>query len=826
MNKKLSYCFRQDIVFSPTQNESDRGKSYLVTDPISGETFEFGEEEFFLCQSLDGTATPDLILAKFNARFGQSLTEEYLQSFIAQIDELGLLESCEYQPENNLLAAENDSIERELAEVTQEETDIVTKTNNSDLQWCFFNPGSSFNFLALNLKYFRSFFVFLCWSLIPGVPIALYSYFNNQFIIWQDISLLKEPTSYLSSFLFNLLLLNLSSRIVQGTVCAFYGLKIKEFGLRLRLGVLPLFYIDKSEVKDLDRAKKLWIYGTPLLLRLLLFVFGIFIWHLVRGTGNELGIFAISLAQAGLFSCLIIGSPFLPADGYRWWVTYLNLPASSLRQALQIGIMTLTNQPLPTSISTKKKFIFLIYGFVLFFIWGLLLFKLSSSTLVGIAESFPDVLGRGTFFILWGLFFLMLLRWLGSKLFKGEKRKAIETKKNLLVEDLADNNKKSNLQKCLKLFFLFVLGIIMVLPVPYNPGGQIELLSSQKQKIQAPITGKIVRVLHNGGDSKVLAAETVIAKIVSTEIENNIATLQEQIKEQIANIQTQKAITDKLLAEPRKEEVEIARAKVRVAQQEVEIARRQLTAAIVSARYSQETVKRLESLYDSGAVALQLIEEAKRQAELDKISIEEKSQNLSAKQKQVEATEADLQLILSGSSPEDIEASLQQLEAARAELRRLQQELKYAQNTQKTSDLVMPFQGILLDSQLNDKIGSYLNLGETFATVQKDTKPLAELELPEYEAPEIYIETPAVIKLLAYPSEPISGKVISIEPATSEEIYGGVFKVLIKLEDSNKILKSGMTGYGKIYLGEKPVIVLLTRPIVRFVQIELWSWLP
>jgi hypothetical protein len=35
-----------------------------------------------------------------------------------------------------------------------------------------------------------------------------------------------------------------------------------------------------------------------------------------------------------------------------------------------------------------------------------------------------------------------------------------------------------------------------------------------------------------------------------------------------------------------------------------------------------------------------------------------------------------------------------------------------------------------------------------------------------------------------------------------------------------------MSGYGKIDAGKKPVIILLTRPLIRFVQIELWSWLP
>ena len=110
--------------------------------------------------------------------------------------------------------------------------------------------------------------------------------------------------------------------------------------------------------------------------------------------------------------------------------------------------------------------------------------------------------------------------------------------------------------------------------------------------------------------------------------------------------------------------------------------------------------------------------------------------------------------------------------------------------------------------------------------MQNDQVAIAELELPEYDSGELSAGSAATVKLLAFPNMPIEGEIFAIEPTTSEELYGPILKLLIRIDNRDQYLKAGMTGYAKVEAGEKPLFVLLTRPIVRFVQIELWSWLP
>ncbi|MEA3276116.1 MAG: hypothetical protein U9Q81_12655, partial [Pseudomonadota bacterium] len=103
---------------------------------------------------------------------------------------------------------------------------------------------------------------------------------------------------------------------------------------------------------------------------------------------------------------------------------------------------------------------------------------------------------------------------------------------------------------------------------------------------------------------------------------------------------------------------------------------------------------------------------------------------------------------------------------------------------------------------------------------------MVEMILPEYDVGELQVGSSAEIKLMAYPTHPMHGEVVAIEPAGSETLFGHAFRVVIQLSDVENLLKTGMSGYGKVEVGSKPLFVLLTRPLVRFAQIEMWSWIP
>ncbi len=885
--------FRQDLLVKKIKNKGDERESYLIKDKTSGEQFEFGAEEFFLCESLDGKLEPDQIIDRFHKHFGFSITQEDFDNFLSQIEDLGLLEDdrepeiLTITPEEPEILAAPDFVSSEVEPPTvakPEEIDTDDEeTPGKNAGISFFNPEPLFNSVASFLQPIKIFSSLFLWALIPLVVIACFTWMKNQFIIQQNLTLMTQPLSFIGSLCLHLLIVNLFTKIVRGVIATIYGAKVKDWGLFLRWGIMPRFYTRTLGLTQLNRKQLLWVYGSPLIFRLYLFVFGTFLWYWNSGSANSLTIWGIIFANLGLLSFLHAALPIRPnAPGSRLLCICLNKPPNYPKKLLKRtvkSVVTIVRNPSQGSSLSRSEIIFLLVGLLIAAVFALVITRLLLRLAVGLSSTIPNLMGRATPYVIVSLLLLVLFSSLRSRFANTiSKRKQGKNKAQVNENTIASENTytQDNLQLVinedgvpilqpkytawwqrllnLKILIIFTLIFVLALPFPYSPGGELQLLPPQEQLIQAPISGQVKRVFFNGGDGNLIQQGTVIAQMVSGDIENEILTLKEQIQEKKAQQEKEQANLNLLLAGPKSEavavaqaqiavatqEVEIVRKRVEVAQQEVKAASQKLESAKVSARYSAQEAERLEGLYQQGAFALQRVEDARKEAETDRIaiaqmgsnlaarqkSLEETQQSLSARQKDLAQAQANFNLVASGASSQEIEAARQEVAAATAEVRKYQQQLNYAQQKQEGTKLVMPFDGYVVDSHLNQKVGIFLNQGDTFAAVQNNSGTLVEIEVPEYDAGEIPVGAQAQVKLLAYPNEKIVGKVLAVEPATSEELYGLVFKVLVEIPQTHKNLKPGMSGYGKVYVGEKRLIVLLTRPLLRFLHIELWSWLP
>ncbi|HEY9601548.1 MAG TPA: efflux RND transporter periplasmic adaptor subunit [Allocoleopsis sp.] len=839
---------------------------------------------------MDGVATPSQILSNFKSSFGLSLTEDDFHAFSIQISEFGLLEPIKQtvfaNPSSStyLEKSQGHFESPQVIEDSNQSEDIepvVTAKNQSSKNkkgpiylWCLPNPGSKFTLVASAIQSFGQFFKLLVWGLIPGLPIAFFTFFNNQPVFWRDIASSVEALPYLTVYIFNVTFVSLTAKFAQGVVCACYGGTVRKFGLVLAAGFFPRFYMDREGIWPLNTRQQLWTFATPLVSRLIYFVLGVFVWYWTRSTGTTLGTWALLLAHASFLDFLLDGCPLLPVDGYFWAVTYFRLPPTFMGRVYLVWQMVLSRRPLPPDLSLREKWGMLVYGPLAVVFWLSMVLLIAYSIATGLAENFPNIFGRATSAILIGAFAVAALRQPIAFFFKKKdkttpSRRTSDLEDPLITKGSTTRKNKPNFwqKKEFRFLILLVLGLLLLFPYPYRPGGQIQLLPPTQQSIQAQVEGQIIKVMFNGGNGQWIKAGTPIAVMEAIDIENSVLTQQEQIKNQQAIVEKQQANLNKLLATPRKEDVEVARQQVEVAKQDVEVARQQvevakqdvevakkkLETAISRADFSTQEASRFEELYKGGVVSRQTFEDKQKQAETDRITVEENRQNVAAKQKEVGSSQnelltkqqtvaqrqANLELVLSGPYPDDIQAARKELEAARAALQRQQQQLKYDREQLQRTQLLMPIDGYLVTAYLDQKVGSYLKKGSTFAIAEDDRRIQGELRVAEYDVGEFKLGASVEIKLWAYPNRPFIGKVVSIQPAASAEnsssftikaptsnITDRFVRVIVDIPNADKILKSSMTGYAKISGSTQPAIVAFTRPIVRFIQIEIWSWLP
>lgn len=799
-----------------------------IEDPIDGALYAFDAQTLALFRAFDGRRDCAAIAADFNARFGTQLSLDEVERFRDEALANGLIE---------LVA------EPELTNGDQPQTTLTTRTVKTgrasddgldddrptrDEAWTLFDPAPLLGSLARTLTTLRPVFLLLVVSLIGLVPLALYTLFDNQSFMQQDLARLDASSSYLGRLLFSLLLINLLRCLVQGVMIAHYGGQSRAFGIRLRFGILPRFFIDKSAIRDFQRSAQLWTWGSNLLFRLVLAVIGAVGWYSLRSSGSSLAINLLVLAHAALIGFLLVCLPLRASDGYRWLMTWRRLPLTTLKLALIVLGARLRGRPLPTSITPKQAWRLLLYALALILFWTWAFVRIVTHIAGGLIESFPQLFGEATEALILLAVALLVVRWGWRRLerFRGDGRASARTDFDALPESRPEEHANRLAAQAPRLVGFGLLALLLALPFPYRPGGLASLLPPEQQEIQAPVSGRIIQVLQRGGDGTLIEAGETVAIMLADELEQQILSLREQIREQEAVLAQRQAQLAQLLAGPRPESIAEARARAERAREEVRMAEQQLDTARATSLYSDRELDRMKSL-PKGLISELEIARSEKQSTVDRLRIIEQETVVKARLKSLAENEAQLALLLNGATVEEIEIARQSVAEAEATIRRLRQTFDHARNQLNGTQLRMPFTGYLVDAYLQQKVGMHLTQGSLFATAQVKRRPLVEMVLPESEVAEIAIDSTAEIRLMAHASRPFEGRVVVIEPTGTESTFGQTFKVLIELIDTDAVLlKPGMSGYGKIMSGDKPLYVQLGRPLARFAAIEIWSWLP
>jgi putative peptide zinc metalloprotease protein len=827
----LTAQFRQDLIISVGGSNKSGGKAYLVEDPVTHESFSFGEEEYFLCKAMDGTSTSEEVLNRFYRRFGVEMTELHFRNFEEHLLAMGLAETV---PFSNAEKTERSAKEAPLVSPVPRE--------RRNPRWKLFNPEKMFNFLLRIVLPFRFLIRFLLLTLVPGVVVSFYLIFRHWTEFRVFLTSFAEVLGYFGGLLFGLIAANLVRCLVQGVVCAYYQLTPSEFGIKLRRGILLRFYIEKDRVRRADRSTKLWIYGTAILVRLVFITVGALFWILFKDSNTLLPCIAVTIAQAGMIGLVLQLVPIETTDGYRWLVTFFNLPPNMIFIALEVLKLRIRGKPLPLPLAGGRGIRYLLYSLFLVTVLTIGAYNITIGLAQGLSQVFPSILGRATDYVFLAVIAGFIVQWAlrtfshksRSSPVPESEREAVDFNKS---QENATEEPTEGFSELFRRHRLLIIGVllclIMLIPCPYRPGGEIQILPPDQAQIQAPISGQITDVYFEGGDGKLISKGTLVGKMISYEIENQILALEQRKAQQLATIEKAKSELSKLIAGYREEEINAAQAKLDQATEEVSVATQELAAAKVNDAYSSIVLPSYEKLYKSGAIAYLQYQEEIKKAGINKIDVEKQQKNLAAVEKSRNAAKAQLDLLRSGSRQEDIDSARHSVEEAEAELSRLEQQIQYAIQQQKKGDLLMPLNGYLVTDRLAYKKGTYLKVGESFATAQNNAQPLVEVQLPEYDTEGVAVGAKAMVKLFANPGSPLHGKVLSIQPAAipssnqQQAVFGTrMFNVLIEIEKPPFALKAGMTGYAKISAGFQPLGLLLARPTMRFVQIEVWSWLP
>jgi multidrug resistance efflux pump len=611
--------------------------------------------------------------------------------------------------------------------------------------------------------------------------------FQRWEVFGADLGRLAFDVSALGTLIATLAIVNLGTRLTQGAVIRSFGGKVERFGIMLVYGFVPRFFIDRSAIPALDRRGQLWSYGSGLLARLAFFAGGVFLWATYRGTGSWFAELSLLVSQAAMWAFLIEAMPFIPADGYRWLSTYFGKP-SLRKKALATLKAKLTGNPLPPMVSREEVPALLFFG-----VAGILaFFGLVLGLLIYIGIVLEDQFrGAGVVMFL-GLVASFVIWMIALRASFGRRERpalAPEMAQGLLAGRTAEPDAEAaratsplTRGRVVWAVIAAVLLAVAFLPYRYEASGTFQIMPTGRTQATARTDGEIVEVLVREGDW--VEKGDLLARLSSWDQQRDVDVTRAQLAKSKADLA-------ELEAGPKPEEIALA-------ESQVESARSKVT-------YSKAEADRFKKLVASGTIS---------QAEWEKSNTTYET-NLA----ELAVAEANLELVKSG-------ATANEIEAARAEVERLTHLLAYHEDQLERTNIRAPAPGRVITPNVELLGGTGLEIGDEFLQLDDTRVVEAQIDVPETDIELIRPGDTVRVKAWGYSDREIAGVVTSVSPAAEERDYGQVVRAKASIPNTDAFLRPGMTGYAKLDGQEMRVWEAYLRFFIRFFTVEVWSWIP
>jgi putative peptide zinc metalloprotease protein len=785
--------------------------SYILRDKLYGKTYDFDPWQFFILEVLPGCETADKLQAVFHDRFGRAITKDELDILFSSIADQKLFEESALQhplleqyAKRTFEVVDGKAVHKSFSTVGQAvpaaaagtaadgkatadggvpelppgvegATGVDSRAASRMLK--LFDPRPMLKALAPVVAPLRYVMYAVPVLLLVAIVLAV----NNWHLLSSDLGNLHAHFSLFARVIFMLLTVNVLSVLVMAFVASAFRVSVDKIGITVLLGFIPRFTTHMTGTDQLSRRETMWLHAANILLRLFLFSVAMLVWYNTRDHANGLTQFALMMVLVAGASLLIeAGNPLAKGSAYFLLSAFLN--EKNLRgkayRALVGKFRGDVYEPANSNALALYSLATITYLIFLVLLIG-----------VGLLEWLNGHLHLGGSAVLIAGAFVAYLLWRnynGLKHFGDiyEKTQQFDRwrKRTLTADDMAPGETPKAPMAWWKKVLLVTPVVLLFLPYPYEVSGTFSVYPLRRQVLSTDTPGLIQTVYFDGGEA--VKQGTVIARLAADDYSGQVKVLDAQIQEQAANLANLKAG-----AKPEQ---------IRVAQEALETAR-------TTARYSREKVPRVEKLYRAGAMSFEELDTARKQRDDDAMEVTERV--------------ADLQLVKSGATADEIAA-------AEAKLSSLQQQRAIEADKVARTEVRMPFDGNILTLHLKDRTNSYLDKGQPLATVEYIGTVTAEIDIPEADVQYVKQGAKVRIRPVAYFNREFEGVVTLIDRNVTKEETGTTLKVIATIDNHDGNLNTGMTGSAKIQGETMPVWKAFSQAIIRFVKVQVWSWIP
>ncbi len=778
---------------------------------------QVGRAESFLLAQFDGSASYSTILARYQQAFGDKISYEDVKEFVDTAAKEGLLSRSGSTGRASSSTQDGPrssgwSVGGFLAKCVAE----ARRQSPLYFRVTVFNPDATLDWLEPKLRWLFTVkmgilsavlgvvAIFTTWVHWPELAGQFHGHFG-----WRMIAL----------FWMTLVIVTVCHEFGHGIACKKYGGEVREMGF-LWYFFTPCFFCNVSDAWLLpNRWQRLLISMAGTYVDFLIWIVAVFVWR-IAAPNTSLGLVTWTIVTTCGLRVTFNINPLFRLDGY--YATADLLGVHNLRRRARARLMEFVRcfvwggaRPKPTEDGRTL----LAYGLISWcFVVGMmttLTWKLADwlQPLMGIGGP----LAAGSFFYA-----------ISHRYFKGS-----------LGEDFRMMFRK---RKWRAAMWLVVFAIIFMIPISDRAGGSFFVRPMVHWEIRATVAGFLREVTADEGEAT--TPGTMIARLEVPELSSQISRQKLEIAESEAKLR-------QLVCGPRPELMAEQEQKIERARMWRDLAESDLTQAQVSFQAELEALgyriseaeaqleyrtimlKQANQLFQKGGLAGQQLLSYKRQvAETEAVLQQIRSEThareasgvlqyeaeLARREKGLADEVSELKLLQAGTRPEEIEAE-------QAHLRRLKEELKHFLKLEKDQIVECPVSGTVTTPRVKEKIGQFLQLGELICTIEDLRQMEAEIAVSEQDAYILAKGQRVSLRPRSLPFECIEGTVKRIAPATRTNPSGignTNLAVYCQVDNDHRILRTGMTGFGRVHAETKPFGLFLLNKVVRLLRTEFW----
>ena len=777
---------RSDLEFSPQQHQ---GKSVVVVkDPITARYFRFTDSQAAILDLLHEPIDPSTLATNASQKLNASISIRTIEAFLNSLEDKWLLDTA--------------AVRDKLATVNSHKL----KDRNL-LYWKLLsiNPEKIFQWLLprTNWAFTKAFHVFAALSIASGFIIS--------YLHWDEFRGGVQSLFNLHGLFFLWIVIFTVVTIHEfshGLTCCHFGGKVKEVGFML-IYFQPAFYCDVSDSWMFpSKRQRMWVTFAGGYVQLVVWGLCTIIWRITDPDTFINQVVLVVIVFSGL-QTLINFNPLIKLDGYYMLSDYLEIPNLRTKavKSLWSWVARTHRSPRPWRderaqlVYAVASMIFsttlLIYVYSTLYTWATSRFAFAG--LVGFAMFSTYTLRRTTLDSIAGL------------------RAAITR---------AAYRKYRNLG-------IVAAGVVIAfvghweLKIP----AEFKILARSEMIVRTETEGIIVEMMVREGSR--VAKGDVLARLGDFG-------KQQQISELMGELEAKRSELALLRAGARPEELDRKLRLVETKRVELANVRRnqeqlnQLTQTLERKRselqLDQQTLSRTRDLVGSGlspradldkaetAVHVREKEIGETEAAIRGVS-ETSDREEDLKKRELAEAESELKLMKAGSRPEEIRRVEADVDKLSRELALLDQELV-------KTEIRAPIDGVVVTPFVERKVSEHLDPGEELCKIVDISRVTVEMQVPEKEMSDVRYGNPVWMKARSLPAVDLQGRVDFISTVAQTVNSQQMVVVRSELQNDGSLLKPEMTGVAQIYCGDRRIIDLITRRMVRWLRTEFWYLLP